>query len=122
MKVTFFTKQNLPEVRKQINAKLAELQALGLDIKLGNIKFTSDTFTSKIECRLEGAKDVFADAFDKSALSINYRNAIGKQVTIGSKVYTFKGFRPNARVKQAIIEIGGKQYRVDFNVISSQLV
>lgn len=122
MKVTSFSKQNLPEIRKQMNEKLNELKALGLDIKVGNINFTSSSFTAKIECRLENALDVYAEAFDQSFESRNLKNAVGTPVTFMGKVYIFKGFKPKARVKQAIVERDNKQFRIEFSAIRSQLL
>jgi len=126
MKVINFTKQNLPEIRKQINSKLSELKSLGLDIKLGNINFNDTSFTSKIECRVQGVGGVSIDplveAFNQSPLSHNCKDAIGTKVTFFGNQYIFKGFKPGARVKPAIIERNGKMFRVEFNAISSQLV
>lgn len=122
MKIANFNKQNLPGVRIQIDAKLAELKALGLDIKLGNITFTSSGFTGKIGCRLEGAGDTYAEEFERSVYTVMYKNAVGKIVTFLGDTYTFKGFKPNARIKHAILERGGKKYRVNFDLISDQLI
>lgn len=117
MKIANFNKQNLPSVRAEINTKLAELKALGLDIKMGNI-----SFTAKINCRLEGASDPYAEEFNSSGMTYKYKDAIGKAVTFLGGTYTFKGFKPGSRVKRAIIEKGSKMYRVNFSSISDQLI
>lgn len=122
MKIANFNKQNLPSVRAEINTKLAELKALGLDIKMGNISFTNSSFTAKINCRLEGASDPYAEEFNSSGMTYKYKDAIGKAVTFLGGTYTFKGFKPGSRVTRAIIEKGSRMYRVNFSSISDQLI
>jgi len=122
MKVTSFSKQNLTEIRAEINAKLAELKSLGLDIKLGNVSFNANSFSGKIECRLEDAPDVFTETWNKSLKSYGIKDALGKPVIIAGKYYVFKGLRPRARVKDAIVERDGKKFRINFEAIRSQLL
>jgi len=118
-----FTRENMEDVLTLIDAKLAELKELGLDIKLGNMRFDSESFTSKIECRLKGGSDIYAATFEKSNFSIGYENAVGQAVVFSGKKYIFRGFKPRARQKHAILDLEGKGdlYRVEFSMVVDQL-
>ncbi len=75
-KYTTFNHANMKSVRDEVQAKLDELKALGLDIRLGNIKFDEGTFTSKVSCTLTNPK-VKADEevkVDKNGVPATWAN------------------------------------------------
>ena len=132
MKFTSFDKASVKEARQEIDAKLAELRALGLYIKLGNISFTSGSFKAKIECSItdgsivnpaDHEKKKYEDEFKRSFQFSKYPNAIGKVVVFGGKLFKFVGFKPNVRTKRAIIHDvkNNRNYRINFDSIKSSL-
>ena len=132
MNFTSFDKASVQAARKEIDMKLAELRVLGLDIRLGNISFTSGSFKSKIECSItDGSivnpadrdKKKYEDEFKRSFESAQYPNAIGKVIVFSGKLFKFVGFRPNVRTKRAIIldVKNGRNYRINFDSIKSSL-
>jgi len=121
MTIESFNKSNIDYVRSEINKKLEELQSLGLELKLGNIKYSDSSFTAKLECVIEG-ENLYELEFQKSLKFIQYPDAIGKEIEFQNKKYTFVGFKPRARTRHALIEnTSGQLYRIEFSSISSQL-
>ena len=109
-----FNKSNIGSARKEIQQKLDELKALGLEIDLGNIRFGSDSFTSKITVKVAGAECQFAKDFRDSYFHMRMGDVIGKPCKLGKNEYTFVGINRRARKNNAIIEdSNGKQYACD---------
>ncbi len=120
-KITEFKKSNMTAVREEIQTKLNELKKLGLEISLGNIRYDTEQFTSKMTVRLEGAQDPNEKEFERSKEYFKHRHALGKDVQLQGKTYTFVGFKPRARKNKAIIETAKGSWRCNFDAIKDQL-
>lgn len=105
MKYERFTHTNLKNVRKEIDEKLAELKALGLNIQIGTISYNDNSFTTKLTCTVDSAGDMYAAEYNRKCSFYGMPNGIvGTTFAQGTKTYKFRGFKPNARTKIAIYE------------------
>ena len=99
-----FNKSNIGSARKEIQQKLDELKALGLEIDLGNIRFGNDSFTSKITVKVAGAECQYAKDYRSSFLFKKFGDVVGKECKLGTDTFTFVGINRRARKNNAIIE------------------
>lgn len=120
--ITLFNKSVVQDVRKEIDAKLAELKYLGLDIELGNIRFSDSNFTAQLKCNIQGGDDEFVAAYKDRFESDLYPDAVGSVIMLDGKKFTFRGFKPRARTNRAIIENArGDLFRARFSTFEHQL-
>jgi len=55
--ITEFNKVNLKNVREDISAILSKYaKETGIELSIGNIRFTSGTFSAKLDAKIKGAK------------------------------------------------------------------
>jgi len=109
-----FNKSNIGSARQEIQKKLDELKALGLEIDLGNIRFSTDSFNAKINVKVSGAECQYAKDFRHSFYFQNLGDVLGKQCKLGNEKFTFIGINRRARKNNAIIEnTQGKRYSCD---------
>lgn len=115
-KITTFDKSSVKVTIDVIQSKLDELKEFGLDIQLKNTRYDADSFTSKIEVRLENAEDEFSKAWNHSFDStMNKDITVGQTFDFNGKEHIFRGFKPRARTNHAIVEDAkGSLYRMDF--------
>jgi hypothetical protein len=99
-----FNKSNIGSARKEIQKKLDELKALGLEIDLGNIRFSADSFNAKINVKVSGAECQYAKDFRNSFYFQKLGDVIGKQCKLGNDTFTFVGINRRARKNNALIE------------------
>lgn len=117
MKIQNFNKQNLPELRKEINeALLLVSQKYGVSFDLGNISFNDESFTSKLTCTLvnkvaeESGIKVNAKwkaDFDKNAWMHGLKDHFMKSFTMRNAEYVIVGMQPR---KPNIIAKKGEGY------------
>ena len=118
-----FNKASLATVRKEIDMKLKELSALGLDISIGNISFDSDSFTSKLTCRIRGGEDEYAKDFKRNAIYFDMKpEQLNQSFKDNGKTFKLRGFKPRARTNIVIVEDEkGSLYRMDTERVSKLL-
>ncbi len=105
MKIESFNKNNLSEVRAQIQEKLNELKELGLIIELGNISYSDLTFTTKMTCALSSAGNKYSAEFMKKYMIHGMsKEHLGKTFMLNGQKHKFIGFKPGARTNIAIYE------------------
>jgi hypothetical protein len=64
-KVTSFDKQNLNELRKEMNELLSKYGAsINLNFEVGNMKFLAGEVEIKVTAKVVGGKDKFAEALE----------------------------------------------------------
>jgi hypothetical protein len=121
--IKVFDKTNVGDARDLINAKLAELECLGISVSLGQITYTDSTFTGKMKCNIVGQDDEYAVEFKRHGESVSFSDAVGKEIIFKNKKYIFRGFKPRARKSRGILECmsTGKLARISFTSINSQL-
>jgi hypothetical protein len=95
MKVTGFNKGNIKQVRALIDAELAAVsKRIGLDIKLGNITFLENSFSSKVEVSIPGAEDIGAKRFRERGTLYGFKDGdLGKEFTDRGIKYMIMGFK-----------------------------
>ena len=88
-----FDKVTLQKMRNELNAVLAKYaQSEGLEISIGNIKFSETDFEAKLNCKIAGAK-TFVDTMLESAMrtyNLN-QNGVGNRrlVSYNSRNYRY---------------------------------
>ena len=121
-----FTKNNLPEIRADINAALEAVEKkYGIKIALGNIKFSPDSFDAKMTVVTEKASGgVDSDVDPKWIADYNrYYLSYGLQASDLGKEFDFQGKKAKlvgSRVradKQIVIKVEGNN---KFNIISAE--
>jgi len=106
-KFTEFNKGNLDEARALIQSKLDELAELGLIVKMGNISYGADSFTSKLTTTINGGADEFEVEYNRNVkFGACEDNLVGLQFQKGTKLYTFRGMQPRARKNAYLAENG----------------
>ena len=116
--ITKFDKSALKLLRPEINKSLAELsERFGITLKIGNIRYDDDTFTSKIEASLVGA-DLKANDWSKHFWRFGMEEGwLGETIEYCGQDYKIVGLKSRARKNQILIEREGKTYRIDAALI-----
>lgn len=88
-----FDKVTLQKMRKELNDVLAKYAASeGLEISIGNIKFSDNDFEAKLNCKIAGAK-TFVDTMLESVMKLNMLNEVGignrRLVSYNSRNYRY---------------------------------
>ena len=112
-----FTRANLKDLRKDIdNALKSVAEKHGLSLMLGNVRFTEDSFTGKLEARITdrvGEPTMAAD-FRSMAPSFGIPSSyLHRIVTINGKRYKIVGLKPRNRKYPIICEntANGKRFK-----------
>lgn len=113
-KITQFDKATIGRLRFEVDQVLLELgDRFGTELKLGNIRYTNDTFTAKLEASLDGvdlkAKE-WADNFWKFGMEEDWLHLT---FTTKGKEYKIVGLRPRARKQPILVESEGSIYQMD---------
>lgn len=104
-KITKFTKQNLPQVRSDINKILKEYaDENGFTINLGNIRFNNGEFTAKLETKIIGAVTMSDTIFERQCAVYN----LGK-LGIGGRELT--GYNTKAHAYPFMYTQNGKNFK-----------
>ena len=120
--ITQFDKASLERVRHEVRKALTEVnETLGITLKIGNIRFDANTFTTKLEGTVTGfdqrSKD-WADYCWKFDLEEDW---LGQTIESGGEQYKIVGLRPRARKQQILVERDGETYQMDSSVIRSKM-
>ena len=88
-----FDKATLQNIRRELNAVLAKYgSSEGLELSLGNIKFSDNDFEAKLNCKIAGAK-TRVDAMLESAMKAHKLNELGagnrRLVSYNSRNYRY---------------------------------
>ena len=131
-KIKSFNRPALKSLRVSLDAALAKVAAEhGISISAGNISFTSETATIKLNAGVIGSGGV---AITKEAQAFNqYKNLVGlgslnvgDSVNIQGKQYTITGYKPRSKRSPMVIENGaGRSYKVSVDMVkqyNSELV
>jgi len=122
MNITKFDKPTLTMVRKEIQSSLDDLQKkLGIQLKIGNMRFDASTFTTKLEASLFGHDPLaeewekYADRFDLDA------TWIGKKFLYIGKTYTIVGLDTKKRKYPVMTACDGKKYKFPADIIVERM-
>jgi len=126
MAITNFTKQNLSELRTDVNAALADvMKKHGILLEIGNISFSENQFTTKLTAKTgnltsaDGAKK----EWDKHAYLYGMKPEwFGMTVIVGSAKHTITKILPNKHKNVVqITSATGKNYITSAATICAML-
>ena len=116
-KITEFNNTILDTCRSAIQAKLDELKdELGIVVKMGNISYGTDSFTSKITTTIDGGADEYEVEYNRNVkFGACADGLVGLEFKKGSRLYKFRGIQPRARKDPFLAEnsADGKLYKFD---------
>ena len=91
--------------------------------EINRISYEDDSFTAKLQCRLETADTQEIKAFKRSIYGIKYPEMINQKFMLNNKEFEFIGFKANARKNNALIKNSrGKIFRIPFLGIKRELL
>jgi hypothetical protein len=124
-KIQSFNRPALKSLRVSLDAALAKVAAEhGISISAGNISFTAETATIKVNAGVIGSGGVAvtkeAQAFDqyKNLVGLGHLN-VGDQVTIQGKDYTIAGYKPRSKKAPVLVKQvnNGGSYKVSIEMV-----
>ena len=107
-KLTSFDKNNLGNVRAALDTALAQVEKeFGIKIKVGNIKFTAESFKASLEAMV-GADDPVLAGVDPKYVQeivkyINTKDLFKAETTIGGVKSTVVGMKPRTSGQTVVI-------------------
>jgi len=117
----------LDEVSKAVKDKLAELEELGIYVKLGNISYTDTNYTTPCTVSIVDEDEYSIEYNKKSKSYFDLKNVgLGIEFKKGAKTYKLRGFIPRARTNIVVFEDikTNSTYRMDvyefINILKSQ--
>ena len=120
--ITQFDKASLKQVRREVGKVLSELgETLGITLKIGNIRFDANTFTTKLEGSVSGfdqRSTEWAVHFQRFGMEEDW---LGQTLSYNDQSYKIVGLRPRARRQQILVERDGETYQMDSSVIRSKM-
>ena len=128
-KITAFTRQNLKELRPEIESALAALATKhGISIKLGNASFLNETATFKLELATISSSGVVASKeardFTRYAFMYGLKPEHLNQVftDFDGETYTVRGLMSKSRKYPVLVERqDGTQFKFPATRVSSRL-
>tara|TARA_B110000259_G_C13969031_1_gene383930 strand:- start:383 stop:790 length:408 start_codon:yes stop_codon:yes gene_type:complete len=125
-KITQFDRQSLRALRVDLDSAMASIASkYGIELSAGNISFTSETATIKVDAGIIGsngrAVTKEAKAFDqyKRLVGLGDLN-IGDSVNVQGKQYTITGYKPRSKKSPVCIENAkGQGYKVSVEMIKN---
>lgn len=123
-KVTSFNRQNIRQINSELEAALKQVaEKYGLEVKLGNTRFTSDNFTTKVQVATvgEGGITMSKEATDfnryKTILGINME--LGQEFQRSGKTYTIVGLKPRSKKYPILAKCSdGKTYKLPVDLVN----
>lgn len=103
-------KSNIKQVRQVVADKLKELEALGLKVDLGNIKYDSGMFSTKMTAHVTGGKEIdpleiARKEWDTYCYKFEFEKSdFGRLIQQGAKRYQIVGLKPRSRKSPIIIK------------------
>jgi hypothetical protein len=136
MKMKTFTKQNLGQVREDLNKALEQVaKKHGIVLNVGNISYRDESFTAKLIALIpsensnkeagasRGSEVKWEVAFKKNAFLFGLKpEDLGKKVKHGSKEYTIVGMRPRARLPLVLKRPDGTFAAFDVEEVKAYMV
>jgi hypothetical protein len=120
-KITSFDKQNLPQLRAEINAALAAVGAkFGVSLQAGNASFLESNATFKLVCQIGEDKSISDLKDEKAAKALKlyqplyFRDLpLDKHYSMGKDVFEIVGYNTRGRTSPMLIKSvkSGKEYK-----------
>ena len=103
--ITKFDKATLQAIRRDLNAVLAKYaEANGMEMSVGNIKFSDGDFEAKVNAKIKGAKTMT----DKILESVMAARGLQEMGTGGRKLV---GYNSRSYKYPFVYEKGGKRFK-----------
>lgn len=123
-KVTSFNRQNIRQINSELEAALKQVaEKYGLEVKLGNTRFTGDNFTTKVQVATvgEGGITMSKEATDfnryKTILGINMD--LGQEFQRSGKTFTIVGLKPRSTKYPILAKCSdGKTYKLPVDLVN----
>ena len=123
-KVTSFNRQNIRQINSELEAALKQVaEKYGLEVKLGNTRFTGDNFTTKVQVATvgEGGITMSKEATDfnryKTILGINMD--LGQEFQRSGKTFTIVGLKPRSKKYPILAKCSdGKTYKLPVDLVN----
>jgi hypothetical protein len=123
-KVTAFNRQNIRQINSELEAALKQVaEKYGLEVKLGNTRFTGDNFTTKVQVATvgEGGITMSKEATDfnryKTILGINME--LGQEFERSGKTYTIVGLKPRSKKYPILAKCSdSKTYKLPVDLVN----
>jgi len=124
MKIKSFDRPSVKALRTDLDIALAKVaKAYGIEISTGNISFTGETATIKVNAGVIGSNGTVVT---KEALAFNqYKRLaglealnLGDSINIQGEQYTITGYKPRSKKSPVCIENAkGQGYKVSVDMI-----
>jgi len=123
-KVTSFNRQNIRQINSELEAVIKQVaEKYGLEVKLGNTRFTGDNFTTKVQVATvaEGGITMSKEATDfnryKTILGINME--LGQEFQRSGKTFTIVGLKPRSKKYPILAKCSdGKTYKLPVDLVN----
>lgn len=123
-KVTSFNRQNIRQINSELEAALKQVaEKYGLEVKLGNTRFTGDNFSTKVQVATvaEGGITMSKEATDfnryKTILGINIE--LGQEFQRSGKTFTIMGLKPRSKKYPILAKCSdGKTYKLPVDLVN----
>lgn len=123
-KVTSFNRQNIRQINSELEAALKQVaEKYGLEVKLGNTRFTGDNFSTKVQVATvaEGGITMSKEATDfnryKTILGINME--LGQEFQRSGKTFTIVGLKPRSKKYPILAKCSdGKTYKLPVDLVN----
>jgi hypothetical protein len=122
-KINQFDRQTLRSLRTDLDSAMAAIASkYGIQLNAGNISFTSETATIKVQAGIIKNGTVVtseAKAFDQYKRLVGLGNLnVGDTVNIQGKSYTISGYKPRSK-NAVLVQREGRGYKVSVDMIKS---
>ena len=111
--LTYFDKANLDEIREGLISAFKDVsEQFGIKLKLGNIRFDKNSFSSKIEASLHGF-DQAAEDYKNHAETVHSLPTewLGQSFNTGQKTFIVAGLKPRRKNNPVVLkDLNGKRY------------
>ena len=123
-KVTSFNRKNIRQINNELEAALKQVaEKYGLEVKLGNTRFTGDNFSTKVQVATVGQDGI---AMSKEATDFNrWKTALGINMDLGQefqrngKTYTIVGLKPRSKKYPILAKCSdGKTYKLPVDLVN----
>lgn len=123
-KVTSFNRKNIRQINNELEAALKQVaEKYGLEVKLGNTRFTGDNFSTKVQVATVGQDGI---AMSKEATDFNrYKTILGINMDLGQefersgKTYTIVGLKPRSKKYPILAKCSdGKTYKLPVDLVN----
>jgi len=128
MKINQFDRSNLRQINSEIEQAMKEVAAkYGLEVKIGNTRFSSSNASSKFELMTISQS---GEVMTKEALDFNrYKSYKGIRANLGDsfqldgKTYTIAGYKARSHKYPILAKCteDGKTYKLPINLVNSKV-